>query len=672
MRVSYDWLRSYTGDLPPPAELAERLTMTGSNVEALEEIPGGDTCFEIEVTTNRSDCLCHLGLAREAAALTPTAFLAPDITFEEGSTPVERLAAVRVADAALCPRYTARVIEGVRVGPSPTWLVRRLEAVGLRPVNNVVDVTNFVLFECGQPLHAFDLDRLEGGRIVVRRARAGETITAIDGSVHKLTGEMLVIADARRPVAVAGIMGGRDTEVGQATTRVLLESAEFDRLNTRRTSRALGLASDSSYRFERGIDPLGVGWASRRAVQLIHQVAGGRIAQGVIDVNFQEHEEPRVALRLPRIASLLGVEIPRAKVLDLLERLQFGVESLSGDSVTVHVPSFRPDVTREVDLIEEVARMYGYDRIPHRPAMRITMTPPGARERVVRAVAECLVGAGCFEAVTFSFLSDHETRLFTAWSDRPPIQVDDARRGHDNRLRTTLLPSLLGARRVNQDRAHVDADLFEIAGVYLPRPGQGLPDEPLHAGMVVSGDFGRVKGLVEAVLRALGCQGKVRWEPYAAPFFAAGAGARVALGGAAAGYAGLVAEPALRILGLKRPAAAAELDLDCLIPHAELRPRYRPLPVFPAVRRDLNIVVEATAPWATIEQIARDAGGDLLEAVTFRETYRGEQVPAARKSVVFTLVFRAPDRTLTHEEADAAQAAVLTALRESLGAELRA
>jgi phenylalanyl-tRNA synthetase beta chain len=671
MRASYGWLKSYTGSLPPAKELADLLTMSGSAVEAIHEV-AGETCFEIEVTTNRSDCLCHLGLAREASAVASTTFHVPEITFEEGPVPVERLAGVEILAADLCPRYTARVIEGVKVAPSPPWLARRIESMGLRPVNNVVDVTNFVMFECNQPLHAFDLDRLRGARIIVRRAEPGETIVAIDGSRHTLTPDRLVIADAERPVAVAGVMGGLATEVGPNTTRILLESAEFNPVSVRRTSRALNLPSDSSYRFERGIDPLGVGWASRRAIQLIEQVAGGRIAQGVIDVDFQEHREPVVMLRFGRIAQVLGLTVPAREVVDILERLEFGVERAGVDSLKVHVPSFRPDVTREIDLIEEVARIYGYGRVPTRPTMRVAVGRVGRRDLLARRLRECLTGAGLFECVTFSMLSQKESDVFTHWlGGGAPVQVDDERRGRDNRLRATLLPSVLKARRTNQDRARVDADLFEIAAVFLPRPGAALPDEPAHLALAVSGDFRAVKGLVEAALDAAGCCRAVAWAPFESRFFEPGQAARITLDGAVLGYAGVVAKSTLEEVGLRRPAAAAELNLDVLAAHANLRPRFERLPEFPGIERDLNVVVGVERTWAEVEQAVRSAGGAFLEDLAFRETYQGAHVPEGRKSVVFSMVFRAADHTLTHEEADAAQAAILAALETTLGAQLR-
>jgi len=670
MRVSYDWLRTYASALPPPRELAERLTMGGSAVEAVEEIPG-DTCFEIEITSNRADCLCHLGLAREAAALTGGAFALPEITFEEDTTPVGQLAAVDVPASDLCPRYTARVIEDVRIAPSPPWLARRIEAMGLRPVNNVVDVTNFVLFECGQPLHAFDLDRLEGRHIIVRRAEPKETITAIDGTTHELTPDRLVIADERRPVAVAGVMGGLDSEVADTTTRILLESAEFDRVSIRTTSRALNLLSDSSYRFERGIDPLGVGWGSRRAIQLIQQVAGGRIAQGVIDVNFQAHEEPVVALRLSRIPLVLGIDVPRGRVIEILERLDFGVEGGGPDVLRVHVPSFRPDVTREVDLIEEVARLHGYDRVPTRSAMTIHLGRVGTRDRMAVTVRERLTGAGLFEAATFSMLSEEESALFPVWTSGAPVTVDDERRGLENRLRTSLLPSLLKARRTNQDRANVDADLFELAPVYLPKADEPLPDEPVHLGIVATGSFRRIKGFVEEVLDALGVTAEVACEPFENAFFEPGAGARFVVNGCPVGYAGEVSRSALGAVGLKRPALAAELDLDALTPLVGLRVTVQDLPVYPAVHRDLNVVVDAATPWADVRRVVNQAGDPLLRRLVFRETYTGEHVAAGRKSVVFSMEFRADDHTLTHDEADAAQTRILNALQRDLSAALR-
>src|SRR5579883_34595 len=381
MIVSWNWLTDYLRLDMPVEVLTERLALAGLNLESIADV-GGDIAIDLEVTSNRPDCLGHLGVAREIAVLFDKALRRPAARPATAGAPVATRTGVIVDDGELCPRFTARVVSGVTVGESPWWLRKRLETIGVRPISNIVDVTNYVMFECGQPLHAYDLDRLAGRRLVVRRARPGEKLTAINNRVYELTPDMLAIADAERPVGLAGVMGGLDTEIGPGTTNVLIEAAQFDPISVRRTSRALGLFSPSSFRFERPLDPAGTEWASRRCAELILRVAGGMLHPGVIDVGRRSPARPPITLRLDQIARILGIDIDRATTARILQAL--GLEPVGGDtaSLTFRPPSWRSDLEREIDLIEEVARIHGYEHIPENRPVPLASSSRATRERV--------------------------------------------------------------------------------------------------------------------------------------------------------------------------------------------------------------------------------------------------------------------------------------------------
>ncbi|CAA9428457.1 MAG: Phenylalanyl-tRNA synthetase beta chain, partial [uncultured Phycisphaerae bacterium] len=473
MKISLEWLSQY---LPGPLDAqaaADALTHGGLPVEVIER-HGDDTVLDVEVTSNRGDCLSHLGVARELAALLGRRFDDVNPAARESAAPAGSATSVRIEAPDLCPHYTARILRGVRIRPSPAWMTRRLEAVGLRPVNNVVDVTNYVMFELGQPLHAFDFDRLDGRQIVVRRAAAGEKLISLDGHERALSPDMLVIADAARPAALAGVMGGRDSEVSGATVNVLLESARFDPLAVRQAARALAMRSDSSYRFERGLDPTLPERASRRAAQLILETAGGELLAGDASAGEPDFAPKRLALRLPRLKQVLGIELPVEAVVDALRRLGLA-PVLQGDRVETTVPSYRLDLNIEVDLIEEVARVVGYDKIPIRDEIAIRLTPPDPDLSTIETIRSTLVGAGYFEAITFSFVSDALAPDFVDAADGsaapgkkggpgglPLPRADAAVRKADAHLRPSILPGLLEAVRRNETVGTPDARLFEI------------------------------------------------------------------------------------------------------------------------------------------------------------------------------------------------------------------
>ena len=671
MNVTYSWLKEYCSfDLTAEA-LAVRLTEVGLEIEGMEA-KGDDWLMDVKITANRSDLLSVIGIAREAAAATGAALRLPPVEFRESSEKVADLTSVRLDDTALCPRYTARVLKGVKVGPSPAWLTQRLESLGLRPINNVADVTNFVMLECGQPLHAFDFDLLRGRKIVVRRAVAGERITAIDGSKHELGPEMLVIADESRPVAVAGVMGGVETEVTGATKNVLLESAFFNPVSIRRTSRRLGMSSDASYRFERGIDPAGAEWASRRATRLIQQVAGGEIAAAVVDASALDLTPKTVTLRFARLNGLLGMEIEPNTAVQILERLGFAVRERGATAVTVVVPSFRQaDVYREADLIEEVGRLHGYDNLPDRTTMKIEVASRSKAQVVTGLARDLMIGCGYSEAVTIPFLTEKASALVSPWTQAEPLRVQNPMvRGLD-RLRRSLLPCLLEVKQTNQRRGVGRVALFEIANVYLPVAGQQLPEHKLCLGILEEEGFDRLKGSVELLLAQMGVAEKCEFVAGGLPVFAQDECCVVKLDGRTPGYLGRINPDTAAFYDLRTQSCLAELDFSLLIAEASLEKTCHRLPAFPAVVRDIAVVVDEAVTWSAVQQCVRQAGTDLLAGIQFFDIYRGRQIAPGKKSLAFSVTFQSPARTLTSKEVDDVQAAIVAHLAKSLGAELR-
>ncbi len=475
MKTSYNWLKDYCGFDLPAHELAARMSHAGVAMENYEPI-GGDWRIEAEVKSNRPDCLSHVGIAREIAAVTGAPFRRPEVELtEDAGRKVADACTVEVSAPKLCPHYTARAIAGVRVGPSPQWLQDRLTVCGLRPVNNVVDATNFVMLECGQPLHAFDLARVGGRRIIVRQAQAGETITTIDGDEHELKGTECVIADAERPVALAGVMGGLDSEISDATTDVLIEAARFEPRSIRRTSRAHQLSSDSSYRFERGVDPEITDWASRRVCALIVELAGGQVLEGAFDIRADETHTPEVTLRLKRLKLVLGIEVPREEVDRIFAGLQMETVRSDAGSVTVRVPSWRGDVGREIDLIEEIARVYGYDKIAETTEMPVRGLVPDAAEMAGRRARHSLAGQGFCEVMNYSLVAATPLQLAQPWTKAEPIGVRNPTNAERTHLRLTNMANLLSVKCFNAAHGSPQVDLFEMGRVFIPAPARSGP-----------------------------------------------------------------------------------------------------------------------------------------------------------------------------------------------------
>ena len=671
MIVSWNWLAQYVRLDMPVEALTERLALTGLNHESTSEV-GGDLAIDLEVTSNRPDCLGHLGVAREISVLFDRPLLVPDPRPSSAGAAVETRAGLTVEAADLCPRFTARVISGVWVRESPWWLRKRLETLGVRPISNVVDATNYVMFECGQPLHAYDLDRLAGRRLIVRRGGPGESIRAINAKQYELSPEMLVIADAEHPVGLAGVMGGLDTEIGPKSANILIEAAQFDALSIRKTARALGLHSPSSYRFERPLDPEGTDWASRRCAELILELAGGTLHPGVLDVGPPRPERPAIALRLGQVPRVLGISIDRETAARILRALGLELREETADALVVRPPSWRSDLEREIDLIEEVARIHGYEHIPENRAVPLTSAARAPRERVEDAVRGSLAACGFDEALTFSLVADDLSAALAPGAPQAPIRVDHSSRKRENALRQSLVPSLLAARRHNEAHGNPDADLFEIAHVYRPRPDQPLPEEPAMLGLVGRHDYLGLKGVIEALLGRFHAERALEARPAAIGLFAPGRSAELLLDGTPFGVLGEVDRSALDALDLRGACAAAELRLDVLIARADLVPQYRPLPPFPAVSRDLSLVVPQALAWSDLAAAVSKAAGATLEDVLYLDTFSGGNVPEGQQSLHFGLRFRHPERTLTGEEVEHAVKSIINACAERFDATLRA
>jgi phenylalanyl-tRNA synthetase beta chain len=672
MIVSWNWLKEYVRLDMPVGTLTDRLMMAGLNLEEVADVEG-DMAIDLEVTSNRPDCLSHLGVAREVGVLFGRGVQLPPAAPIAKGPATGTLTTVENLATDLCPQYYARLVRKVKVGPSPEWMQGRLRTLGIRPINNVVDITNYVLMECGQPLHAFDFDKLHGGKIVVRRATPGETITAIDQRQYELSPEMCVIADAERPVAVAGVMGGLDTEISDMTASVLIETAEFVPLSVRNTARKLGLHSDSSYRFERGIDRQGLDWASRRCAQLMLELAGGELCSGWVftGVAPEATREP-IVLRLSQIPRILGIEISKDEVVRILKALGLAEATAHfAETVAFTPPSWRRDLAREIDLIEEVARIHGYDKIPEEVLVPLEVSKATLRDQLSERLAGVLVAAGFFEAVTMTFVDEHLAGLFRAWSETPFLCVEHPSRHRENILRQSLVPSLLHSRRLNERQKNLDAQLFEFARVFLGTDPARPETQPYLLAFVSGKSFAEMKGLVELLVSRTNRSARVEARPVDRPEFIPGRGCELLVGGKRLGWLGEIADGVRQGLELSDPATAAELDLAVLEEIADFSLPYQPVPEYPPMDRDLNFVLDETVLWQELEGVVRSAAGPLLESVAFAGQYRGQQIPPTKKSYVVGLRYRASDRTLTTEEVDAAQKAVIAACSEKLAAALR-
>lgn len=673
MIVSWNWLKQYVLLDMPVEQLETRLMMAGLNHEATERV-GDDWAIDLEVTSNRPDCLGHIGVAREAAVLFDRTLRVPDPRPPESATPVSELTSVALDAPTLCYRYTARVIRGAKIGPSPDWLVKQLTTIdkNYKPINNVVDITNYVLFECGQPLHAFDLAKLRGERIIVREARPGEKFEAINHKEYELEAGMCVIADTERAVALGGVMGGAETEVSESTRDLLIEAAEFNPIAVRMAARRLTLDSPSSYRFERGVDPAGVDWASRRCCELILESAGGELAQGVIDIGRPVEKNAPVVLRFSQLKRILGIDIDPAKVRQIL--ISLGAEEVTSNTERIEVvpPSWRRDLTREIDLVEEAGRIHGYDNIPEDVGVAMVASKRSTEDRIIERVRQTLVALGYDEAMTLSAVERSWSEAFSPWTDRPALATLTPVLRRADQLRRSVVPSLLGARRLNESLANPEIELFEIANIYLPRENE-LPEEERVLAMTSGRGFLEVKGALEALVAAANPETKLEVVDTQQPLLETGRAVELRLDGEQFGFLGDLDARGLKQFELRGATTVAEVKLSLLVSRARLVAKQRALSSYPAVTRDLNVVFDEQVRWAQVEAIVRRDGGALVESLEYQDTWRDEQrLGVGRKSLLFRLTLRSQSETLTNEAADALRDQIVASLTKELGGELRA
>ncbi len=658
---------------------------TGSPVAEL--LPAPETIFDLEITWNRPDCLSIVGIARELAALLNRPLRLPDVAFAEAGPDVASLAKVVVQAPDLCPRYTARVAAGLDPkAPTPAWMARRLEQCGMRSLGLAVDVTNYVMLECGQPLHAFDHTRLADSTIIVRRAEDGEAMTTLDGVTRKLDSSMLVIADARAPVAIAGIMGGAESEIESATGMILLESALFDAPSTKFAATKLGLATESGRRYERGVDPDLADWASRRAVSLLAAFGGCTVCKGVIDADSRDLSPRRIALSYRRVNEVIGVALPPQRIKDILTSLGLTIFEDSEEGAVFEIPSWRLDLTLQADLIEEVARMNGLDQIPNRlPTLAAVSQLDDSPFRARSACRHALLALGFTEAIHYSFLSLQELNAFDP-SARNRLALPNPVSADYGMMRDSLLPQLAGALGRNASRQVESAALFEIGRVFFTG-AEGKPQEEERVAIGLIGPAGRsavnrraavsseeallwLKGAIEALAERLHA-GKLNFEPVSHPAMEEGYAAAILLGRRQVGVMGALSAAQRHKYRLTSPLVLGEIAFGALSGGLDRVPRAKAPPQYPAVRRDIALIAPvALAHEEIVKTIRKNAGSELTE-VTLFDIFTSKAIGAGRRSLGYTLEFRSPERTLTDAEVNAACAAVIKALKDGLGADVR-
>jgi phenylalanyl-tRNA synthetase beta chain len=684
MLLSYNWLRELTATKLTPEELRERLTSVGLAVDAVEA-RGDDFVLDAEVPSNRGDCLSHYGIAREIAVIgkSQVSSLKSQVSKTEGKT--SDFTSVTIDDPDLCPRYAARIVRGAKISPSPAWLVKTLEAIGQRPINNVADITNYVLHELGQPLHAFDLAKLDEQRIIVRRARRGEKLKTLDGVERSLDEQMLVIADASRAVAIGGVMGGEESEISNATTDILIESACFNPASVRRTARILGLNTEASHRFERGTDPEGVIRAQERCVALICELAVGTATADVVDVYPDPAKSREVALRPPRVEAITSLKVETEEMLRILTALGFDLREKDGGAFRFTVPSWRHDVSIEEDLVEEVARHMGYDEIQIALPSASSAGEYHSTETRKRALRRALTACSYDEAIGFSFIEQTaDFELIPEFSDARTVVLTNPIIEEASQMRPTLLPGLVRSVQRNINHGTRNLCLFELGRVFTSIQAGELPKEREALALVATGglmlaeraqpdrelDFYDIKGALEAAVEAMNLR-PLRLEAAEIKHLRAGQAATIKAGGQAVGSIGRLSEAVAANYKFKQAVFVAELDLTTLL-ESDARPvLYSQLPRFPSIVRDVSLLVARDVTVSMLAHAISEQQPSHFVRSDFVGTYEGEGIGDDKRSVTLRLEYRAEDRTLRDDEVDEIHWRVVESLKQKFNAEVR-
>jgi phenylalanyl-tRNA synthetase beta chain len=681
MKITYNWIKEYIDLKQSPEEIAAILTNSGSEVKAVERV-GGDYIMDIEITPNRSDCLSYIGIARELSASTGKSLKMPPLEVKTQKPLGKAPFTVDIKDEDLCSRYTARLIRDVKVGESPDWLKKKIISMGLRPVNNIVDITNYILFELGQPMHAFDYDKIKGKAIVVRRSRQGEKITSIDRVERSLGSDMLVIADHERPIAIAGVMGGLDTEVTENTKDVLLESAYFNPISIRRTSYKLALISESSYRFERGVDPGMVIPASGRASILIENICGGKIGE-FVDKGTRPGKEKKVSLRLERLNKILNLNLRESDVKKILLRLFLKASSPKKGIINALVPSFRPDIKYEVDLIEEVARMYGYENI----ATTIPRIIPSPERKTISWKAgerakDVLNSLGLNEVITYTMTSKGNIQKVLGADISETINVKNYLSFDQEAMRPSLIPGILNVLQYNTYRGARDIKIFEMGNIYISEDGTYREKMTLCVALAgfFSGGWQRqksdvtffdLKGVLNTLSSKLGL-GDFNFDASSQPFFTNSTSSNILYDGKYIGRAGCLDKNTQDKFDLRQDVFIAEIDFNTLTQFVKLEKNFSEIAKYPSIKRDISLIAEeGKVLFAQIATVVGEQGRGFVGKIEPIEEYRGKQVPSGHYGLSIRIEYRDKYRTLTAEEVDKIHSAIRKSLAEKLGVTLR-
>lgn len=635
-----------------------------------------DYIIDFKITANRPDCNCFIGVAKEISVVLGTEFKAPVPTYKTAGGNIRDYIDIEVQNFDLCPRYIGRVVKNLRIKESPDWMQKTLLASGMRPINNIVDITNFVMLETGQPLHAFNYNDLEGKKIIVRTAKEGETITTLDGKDYNLTPDMLVIADGEKPSCLAGIMGGKESEIENDTKDLFLESAKFRRDNIRHTGRALGIRTEASGRYEKGIDIVNVEYASERALQLIYDLDAGDIVDGAIDCNQGLPGDKIITVTTDKIMELIGVDVPDEKIVEILNRLGLKT-TINGKEITCRVPSIRDDIEGRADLAEEVMRIYGYDHIVGTPMRGTVVRGKLLPERIkTNKIKKLLTGAGAYEIATYSFIASKAIDTLNLSADderRNQIKIINPLGDEYSTMRTQLTTSMLTVLATNINKKITEGKFFEISKRFIPKslPLTEQPDELPTMSIGIYGedeDFFTLKGMIEAICKLMGAH--TQYERSAEPYLHPGRQALVKANNKNIGVFGEVHPDVAGAYGIDCRVYVAEIKLDVLLKIEKRKTVYKPLPKFPAVERDFAMLVDKEVPVGNIERAISSGAGRLCEKIELFDVYEGAQIPDGKKSVAYSVWLRSQDSTLTDKEIEEANAKIIKKL-EAIGAELR-